>query len=239
MTDVSATKPDRRPGPLAWLSFRAEDWLLAGFVALLTPALAAVEGVAGPFDTGRPLQGLLRILGACGAIACLSTRNSDRPPDDHPILTEATAGPVIGSIALVGASGLAGLGLSPEPALGLVFIGAMVIAPLQGHLPAIPMATRRSLVAPFILGAGGIFWSLIDSISGATDIGGQLGSAPAVLAVIVAILVATSAVYYAMLIYAPRQLVEREGTPRIWLGRYALFVVCVAAGVTWLAAIGL
>jgi hypothetical protein len=41
-----------------------------------------------------------------------------------------------------------------------------------------------------------------------------------------------------MLVYAPRQLVEREGTPRVWIGRFALFVVSVAFGVRWLAAIG-
>jgi hypothetical protein len=234
-------RPDRSQGQrsLASLPFRAEDWLLAGFVALLTPALAAVEGVAGPFDADRPLQGLLRLIGACGAMACLASRNSDRPAEDHPILTEATAGPLIGGIALVGASGLAGLGLPPEPALGLVFIGALVLSPFEGHLPAIPAAVRRNLVAPFLLAAGGIFWSLVDSVAGETRVGDQVGGAPEILALTLVILVVASAIFYAMLIYAPRQIVEREGSPVQWMGRYAFFVACVAFGVSWLAVVGL
>jgi hypothetical protein len=64
------------------------------------------------------------------------------------------------------------------------------------------------------------------------------GEPPGILALVLAILVTASAVYYAMLVYAPRQLVEREGTPRVWIGRFALFVVSVAFGVRWLAAIG-
>lgn len=220
-------------------SLRLEDWLIAGFVALISPALALIEGAGGPFDTGRPLDGLLRLVGACGALACLATRSSGDPAGDgHAILTNATAGPVIGGIALVGASGLAGLGLPPEIAIAMVFFGAIGLAPFQDHLPAIPTATRRKLVAPFLLAAGGIFWSLIDSVGAATDVIGQIGGAPQLLALALGILVATSSVYYAMLVYAPRQLVEREGTLLTWLGRYALFVAGVALGLSWVAAFG-
>jgi len=219
---------------------RLEDWLLAGFVALLSPALALIEGAGGPFDAGRPLDGLLRLVGACGALACLATRSSDDPDGaGHLILTEATAGPVLGGIALVGASGLAGLGLPPEIAIAMVFLGGVGLAPFQAHLPAIPTATRRKLVVPFLLAAGGIFWSLVDSVGGATNVVGQIGGAPQLLALALGILIAASSVYYAMLVYAPRQLVEREGTPLMWLGRYALFVAGVALGLSWVAAFGL
>ncbi|HEX7491186.1 MAG TPA: hypothetical protein VF337_05740, partial [Candidatus Limnocylindrales bacterium] len=137
---------------------------MAGFVAILSPAVALVEGVAGPFDGGHPITGLARLVGACAGMACLATRNSDRPDGGEPLLTQATGGPVIGGIALVGASGLACLGLPPEPALGVAIIGLLVLSPLQGHLPAIPTATRRGLCAPFLLASSGIFWSLIDSV---------------------------------------------------------------------------
>jgi hypothetical protein len=45
---------------------RIEDWLLAGFVALLSPVLALLEGAGGPFDGGRPIDGLLRVVAAFG-----------------------------------------------------------------------------------------------------------------------------------------------------------------------------
>ena len=189
--------------------------MLAGFVAILSPAVALVEGVAGPFDGGHPVAGLVRIVGACAGMACLATRNSDRSDAGEPLLTQATGGPVIGGIALVGASGLACLGLPPEPALGLAFIGLLLLSPLQSHLPAIPVARRRQLCAPFLLAAGGIFWSLIDYVGGATNVPGQIGGAPQLLALTLGILIVASAIYYAMLIYAPRQIVEREGTPLI------------------------
>ncbi len=78
----------------------------------------------------------------------------------------------------------------------------------------------------------------MDSVGGATDLPGQIGAAPEVLALALGIFVAASAVYYAMLVYAPRQLVEREGGPAAWLARYGLFVVSVAVGLTWLGATG-
>jgi hypothetical protein len=38
-----------------------------------------------------------------------------------------------------------------------------------------------------------------------------------------------------MLIYAPRQISEREGSPVEWLARFALFVASVGLGLGWLA----
>ena len=47
------------------------------------------------------------------------------------------------------------------------------------------------------------------------------------------LLLAFSAVYYAMLVYAPRQVAEREGTLVTWVLRYALFVAGVVFGLAW------
>ena len=46
-------------------------------------------------------------------------------------------------------------------------------------------------------------------------------------------LLAFSAVYYTMLVYAPRQIAEREGGFVTWVLRYLLFVAGVAAGLVW------
>jgi hypothetical protein len=48
-------------------------------------------------------------------------------------------------------------------------------------------------------------------------------------------LVAFSAVYNVMLIYAPRQIAEKEGAVVEWLLRYALFVISIVLGFTWLS----
>lgn len=46
-------------------------------------------------------------------------------------------------------------------------------------------------------------------------------------------LVAFSAVYYAMLIYAPRQVAEREGGLLAWGLRYLMFLGGIALGAGW------
>ncbi len=49
--------------------------------------------------------------------------------------------------------------------------------------------------------------------------------------VALAVFVAFTAVYYAMLVYAPRQVAEREGSARSWLARYVLFLVATVIGI--------
>ncbi|HEX7490849.1 MAG TPA: hypothetical protein VF337_03995, partial [Candidatus Limnocylindrales bacterium] len=77
------------------------------------------------------------------------------------------------------------------------------------------------------------------SVCGATNVLGQLGRAPEAPALALVVLIVASAIYYAMLIYAPRQIVEQEGTPLIWLRRYGLFVVSVVLGIAWLGVLGI
>ncbi len=63
------------------------------------------------------------------------------------------------------------------------------------------------------------------------------GASPADLragAPLIGFLLAFSAVYYAMLVAAPRQVAEREGGLVSWVVRYLLFVVGVAFGIAWL-----
>jgi hypothetical protein len=216
---------------------RREDWLLAGYVALASPLFALIEGVAGPFDSGRPLEGIVRLAGVCGALACLATRSSDRPEPAEPIMVSAAAGPIIGVLALAGATAFAGLSLLPPLAFGIAFAAAIVIAVSQNHRPAVTVAVRRSLLAPFLVAASGILWSLVESVAGATDVAGLLGRAPAAFGLALGVLAVLCGVYYALLVYAPRQIVEREGDLRTWLTRYALLVAGVFFGLSWFAAL--
>ncbi len=59
------------------------------------------------------------------------------------------------------------------------------------------------------------------------------GANPQTAVAAIAFLLAFSAVYYAMLVYAPRQVAEREGGLLTWLLRYALFVAGVIFGLAW------
>jgi hypothetical protein len=221
---------------------RAEDLVLAGWIGLADPALAHAQGTAGPFDGGQPVEGLLRLAGVAGALACLATRSTDRP-NSASILEGGLAGPVVGGLMLVGAGAFAGLGLDPEPGMVLALVAAMVGAGLRSHLPALSPAVRRTLITPFALAAGGIFWSFVEGFTG----GAGLSMDPATLVstlssseaqFVLTMLTAAAAVYYAMLIFAPRQIAEREGGPIEWLFRFALFMASVVFGLGWLSLLG-
>lgn len=41
-------------------------------------------------------------------------------------------------------------------------------------------------------------------------------------------------IFYLMLIFAPRQVAEREGSPSSWVVRFLVFVASLAIGQTWL-----
>jgi hypothetical protein len=62
---------------------------------------------------------------------------------------------------------------------------------------------------------------------------GEPGNATRFALPSIGFLVAFSAVYYAMLVYAPHQVAEREGGVVTWLLRYALFVAGVTFGLVW------
>jgi hypothetical protein len=240
------------------LAVRAEDLLLAGWLVLAAPLLAQAGGTSGPFESGHPVQGLILLVGFAGAIACLATRSSppdvqrlpggfvaSAPPDPSAgaarpgILDSAVVGPLVGGLMLVGGTAFAELGLDPAALFVPTFGAVVVLALAQAHLPAVSTSVRRALVTPYLLSAGGIFWGIVHAVTGDLDIRAQFGSSisgiSSGVAAVAGIFILGAAVYYAMLIYAPRQIAEREGGPIQWLARFALFVVSVVVGVGWLS----
>ena len=247
---------------LGRLAVRTEDLLLAGWVVLVAPLLAQGGGSAGPFESGHPVQGVLMLAGFAGALACLASR-SPAPvvatlpgslvaatpagaPDGGTIrpgvLNSAAVGPLVGGLMLVGGTGFAELGLDPAALFVPAFGAVVVLALAQSHLPAVSTRVRRALVTPYLLSAGGIFWGIVHAVTGGLDIVGQFGSSitglSSGLAAVAGVFILGAAVYYAMLIYAPRQIAEREGGPVQWLVRFALFVASVVVGVGWLSLLG-
>ena len=234
-----ASRPSRmgRLARAGWL-LRVEDWVLAGWVALAAPALIHAPGPAtGPFDPGRPVEGLVGLGAILGAAVCLATRSAG-PPQGAWLLGSAAVGPFVGGLLFVVASTAAALGLSQ--AADLAVGGAVVVAVMLVRLrwPTPAAVVRRALVTPYILVAGGLFWNLIVTVTAGGDLPPRIRSVgasdPGSVLPIVGFLLAFSAVYYAMLIYAPRLVAEREGGPIAWLVRYGLFVASVAFGAGWL-----
>jgi hypothetical protein len=215
----------------------SEDWLLAAWVSVATPLLFRAQGGGGPFDSGAPLLGALRILAVAGALVCLAAR---RTPIDtavsRPSLVKGGAiGPLVGAILLVTISGFTALDL-PSGVGGFVVIAALAgMVVVHVVVPPLAAPIRRILVTPFVLVSGGLFWTLIAAITGepgsATPAAAVANPATALAAG--GFLVAFSGVFYVMLIFAPRQVAEREGGVVTWLLRYVLFAAGVVAGLAW------
>ncbi len=241
---VTPGSPARRPYAgltrLAGL-LRAEDWLLAGMVGLAGPALLAAQAQGGPFDPGRPIDGLIRSVGFAGALICLATRNREAEPHRSG-LDGAVIGPLTGGLMLVGGSAAASFGLDPAAVFGPTFAAVLIFSLLGDHKPALPVSVRRGLATLFVLAAGALFWALVRAVVGSSDISGQLaasfGSDPQGSGLLVGLVAAGAAVYYAMLVYAPRQVAEREGGPLEWLVRFGLFFAGIVFGFGWLSALG-
>ena len=245
-TDPGAMTEARTAPPASRLSATllvTEDWLLAAWVSVATPLLFRAQGGVGPFDPGAPLLGTLRILAVAGALVCLAAR---RTPADiaasHPSLIKGSAvGPLVGAILLVAISGFTALDLASG--VGEAIVIAALVAMMVVHFAVPPLATpiRRALVTPFVLVSGGLFWTFIAAIAGepgsATPAAAVTNPSTALAAG--GFLVAFSGVFYAMLIFAPRQVAEREGGLVTWLFRYLLFAAGVIAGLVWPRLLGL
>jgi hypothetical protein len=92
-------------------------------------------------------------------------------------------------------------------------------------------------VTPFILVTSRFFGDFLSGLTPLFDLRQLVASAsePGGFAGAVFVgLIATvgAAVFYVMLVFAPRQIAEREGTPGTWLVRFFLFVVSLSLGQT-------
>jgi hypothetical protein len=223
------------------LLFRVEDLLVTGWVAIASPILFKVGGDKGPFETGQPLEGLLRIAAVLGVVACLAARRKVDPgsPPQLSLLNRASVGPFVGGLLLVTISGFTALGAPTAAVYAVLLVAAIGIIAIRVALPPVSVLVRRALVSPFVMVAGGLYWTVIEQVvtPGAASL---RRSAPLDLRSVelpLFVLIAFSAIYYAMLIYAPRQIAEREGGIVEWLLRYAAFAASIALGIGWLSII--
>jgi len=238
-----ASEATRAPGSRLWL-FRAEDLLLALWIALAAPLLAT-HGSFELLETGRPLDGVV-LLASVGA-ALLALIGHPRDDDGNWAPLGAWIGPLTGGALLVAFTGFSALG-APDPWTTPIAIAALAgVGALRLALGPLSAPARRALVTPFILVSGSLFWSVIDAVVGpagtstisAQELRDAIANGTPGAGMFALVLVAFTGVYYAMLVYAPRQVAEKEGSPPAWLIRYALFLASVLFGLGWINAFGL
>jgi hypothetical protein len=212
---------------------------MAGWVAIASPLLFKVGGDRGPFDPGQPLEGLLRLGTVLAVLACLAARRRDEAGSTRPrsLLTSGAVGPLAGALLLVTISGFSALGASTPFVYATLLAAALGMIAIRLAVPPVSVFVRRALVSPFVMVAGGLYWTFIESVVGTPGADALRRTAPLDprgVELALFFLLAFSAVYYAMLVYAPRQIAEREGGLVEWLLRYTAFVVSIALGIGWL-----
>jgi hypothetical protein len=156
------------------------------------------------------------------------------------VVTDRAAwGPLTGGLLLASVIGCQNLFGSGDAGFGLALVAVLVAIALSRALPPLPGPYRRALVAPYVLVSASFFNGVIGEISGLFDLRGVsqrgLGPALAALPPALGLGLAFCAVYYVMLVYAPRQLAQPDGGPLAWLARFALFVVAEVVAVSLFA----
>ena len=225
------------------MPFRLEDLVLAGWVAIVSPFLFRTGGDRGPFDPGQPLPGLLRLAAVLGVVVVLAARQTPDPNgrSGRGMVDRGVVGPFVGGLLLVTISGFTALSAPSSAVLVVLVITAAAALAVRFVVPPLSTPVRRALVAPFVAIAGGLYWTFIAGVINPADVSALKHAAFIDLHAatpILLFLAAFSIIYYAMLIYAPRQVAEREGGWIEWLLRYAAFAVSVAFGIGWLSVVG-
>jgi len=222
---------------------RPEDLLLVAWILVVTPLLATAQGGA-PFELAgehSPLVGGLYLVVAAGAVACLLTRGRGEPlPDLGPHLTPRTYArfPFMVAVGVIAGEGAESLGIpAGDPLMAAIFVAAIVGVMIPGRLPVLEPSVRRALVMPSVLVGASIFEGFMGEIwEGITPgeiLAGFQGTEPSFVAFILVLLAFASLAFYAMLVFAPRQVADAEGSWSVWGVRFALFLASVILGVGW------
>ena len=230
-----------------WLlsALRVEDGLLAAW-SLALPFAGAWFGAAPGVDSSQarmPLIGAVQLLAVVGAIAALLTRPADQPKvrlggAEGP--RWIICGPLIGALAFASGDAAANLGIDAAGWIGgIAFLAILVGTLAADRLPVLPSAARRALVVPFILVSATYFNGFAAVFVNGLDVRAAVEASPSgdigFAAFVLFLVVAGMAVFYAMLVVAPRELADPEESGPRWAVRFALFVAASLLGVGWLS----
>jgi uncharacterized membrane-anchored protein len=229
-------------GTAGWLRrhLRIEDALLVVWLVIVQPLLfpPSVDSQAGQ----RPdlLVGLLDLAGLLALVACLAARSqpgvvSGLVGNGEPLYA---VGPLFGAFALAVEDTAARLG--PAANLELLPIAAAIVTAVivRRFVPPLFAVQRRILVTPFILITSRFFGDFLSGLADMFDLRGVasgVASSGDVAGTAFLLLIGSAAVliFYVMLVFAPRQVAEREGSPRTWTIPFLLFLVSLAVGQTF------
>jgi hypothetical protein len=250
----------------AWIAnLQLEDLALLAWTGLAWPLLRGVFpgefGSGSILDEGHPIRGLAWTLAIVCAFIVIASHDAvveGETPTAHVAMTDgdpearfAMFGPLVGGMGLIAAGGLAGLGLPRDLGFASVFLGIPALYAISKLKvsPALPHATRRWLLTPFLLVAASVFADFVHSIGlgpellrdafgSASKAGGSLTDTLLSTAGILSLFVVAAALFYAMLVAVPRQLIESDGGLGRWTLRFACFVVGALTGIGLLASFG-
>ena len=175
-----------------------------------------------------------------GVLACLAARRKDDggAAPRRSLLNSGAVGPLTGGILLVTISGFISLGAPTPVVYAVLLVAAVGMIAIRVVVPPLSVFVKRALVSPFVMVAGGLYWTVIESVVGTPGVAAVRRTAlvdPHQAEFALFFLLAFSAVYYAMLVYAPRQIRGVDGRLLVLVRRYAAFVVSIALGIGWLS----
>ncbi len=216
---------------------RVEDVLLFLWL-IVQPVVLPPVSRAGP--TGVDLiGGLLDVAALCGLAACLASRSRDGTRSGLVSGQDFAyaVGPLFGAVAFVIEDTGERLGLpsdlAPLPLLAAVAVGVVA----RWRLQPLTAEQRRALVTPFILATSGLFGTFLAGLTDIFDLrflaasltrAGDVTSA----AFVVGLATLGVLIFYLMLVFAPRQIADRDGTTVTWALRFVLFLVSLSLGTT-------
>jgi len=227
--------------PGGWLRhrLRIEDALLFTWLVLVLPLLEPAAGASASGAADR-VTGLLGLVALLSFVACLAARSQTGVVSglvDRGDLRYAV-GPLFAAFAF--ALDETGRNLGLEGNLGLVPIAAAIAVAILVRRFAPPLSTmqRRLLVVPFIIVTSRFFEEVLSGLADIFDLR-ELASAVAGpaefarIAFLVPVAVAAILIFYVMLVFGPRQVADREGSPRTWTVRFAVFMLGLILGQTF------
>jgi hypothetical protein len=227
------------PSPPWWRRhIRLEDILLAIWLIVIAPLFAPTSGSAA--GTGPdPILGLLDLIGLLAFAACLGARS--QPGVIGGLVSGGdvlyAVGPLFGALAFTIDDIGARIGLPDNLALLPIVVAAVVAIVARFRLPPLTAVQRRTLVTPFVLVTSRFFGDFLHGLTPLFDLRqllATIGEPGALAGTAFVTLIATvgAAIFYVMLVFAPRQIAEREGSPASWTVRFILFVVSLSLGQT-------
>jgi hypothetical protein len=224
-----------------WLRrhLQIEDALLFIALVVVEPLLFAPASSTTRASGPDLFVGLLDLIGLLAFVACLAARS--RPGVVSGLVGTNdllyAVGPLFGAFAFALDDTNEKLGLGGNLGFLPVVAGIVVAVLVRRLVPPLSADQRRALVTPFILITSRFFGDFLSGFTGIFDLR-KLAAAAATpgdiggTALLLAIGAAGILVFYVMLVFAPRQVADKEGSAGTWALRFIVFLISLALGQT-------